>query len=160
MGEIAMDLSELIIKYQNLLQPVFGEQLRIDDSDEDRDWVAIILDGKQETFYFSLYGTECVHLYWCNECFIFDKHRNGLVSSDTYGEIVFEGTFDMERLPHLIVSLILQLKDCTYVTKEESVKGKTPSGYDTIKEYLITVKTKKRKQTKYQLANITIKSIV
>lgn len=155
-----MDLSELKIKHQNLLQPVFGEQLRIDDSDEDRDWAAIILDGKQEAFYFSLYGTDCIHLYWCNECFIFDKHRNGLVSSDTHGEIVFEGTFDMEQLPRLIVSLILQLKDCIYAAKEESVRGKTPSGYDTIKEYVITVKAKKREQTKYRLSNITIKPMI
>lgn len=155
-----MVIEELKIRYQNLLQPVFGDQLRIEDSDEDRDWVAVILDGEQEEFYFSLYGTKCVHLYWCNECFIFDKHRNGLVSSDTYGEIVFEGTFEMEQFPHLIVSLILQLKDCTYVSKEESIRGKTPSGYDTIKEYVITVRAKKRKQTKYQLSNITIKTII
>lgn len=108
----------------------------------------------------SLYGIDYVHLYWCNEYFIFDKHRNSLILSDTYGEIVFEKDFDIEQLPHLIVNLILQLKDCTFIAKEESVKGKMPSGYDDIKDYVIIAKTKKLKQSKYQLANITIKFII
>lgn len=155
-----MDIHELKTIYEDLLHPVFGEQFRIDDSDEDKDWVVILLDGEQEDFYFSLYGIDCVHLYWCNECFIFDKQRNHLVSSDTYGEVVFESDFDIEYLPHLIVDLIMQLKDCTYITKREIVKGKIPSGYDDIKEYVITAKTEKLNLQKYHLANITIEYVV
>lgn len=155
-----MDIHELKTIYEDLLHPVFGEQFRIDDSDEDKDWVVILLDGEQEDFYFSLYGIDCVHLYWCNECFIFDKQRNNLVSSDTYGEIIFESDFDIEYLPHLIVDLIMQLKDCTYITKREIVKGKIPLGYDDIKEYVITAKTGNLNLQKYQLANITIEYVV
>lgn len=154
-----MDIGELKTVYENLLRPVFGEQLRIDDSEQSSDWVAVILDGEQEDFMFSLYGTDCVHLFWCNECFIFDKHRNGLVSSDTYGEIVFEDNFDMEELPRLVVDLILQLKDCTFVSKKEIVKGKIPSGYDTVKDYIITARTNDADRSNYQLANIVIEYI-
>ena len=155
-----MDIHELKTIYEDLLHPVFGEQFRMDDSDEDKDWVVILLDGEQEDFYFSLYGVDCVHLYWCNECFIFDKQRNHLVSSDTYGEVVFESDFDIEYLPPLIVDLIMQLKDCTYITKREIIKGKIPSGYDDIKEYVITAKTGNLNLHKYQLVNITIEYIV
>ncbi len=155
-----MDIHEPKVIYRNLLHPIFGEQFRIDDSDEDKKWVVIILDGSQEDFYFSIYGIDCVHLYWCNECFIFDKQRNGLVSSDTYGEIVFEGNIDVESLPHLVVNLIIQLKDCTYITKKETVKGKTPSGYDDIKDYVIIAKTENLNRQKYQLSNITIEYVV
>ena len=155
-----MDIHKLKATYENLLYTVFGELLRIDDSDEDKNWVVVILDGSQEDFYFSLYGIDCVHLYWCNECFIFNKQRNGLVSSDTYGEIVFEGNLDIESLPHLVVNLIMQLKDCTYITKKEIIKGKTPSGYDDIKDYVIIAKTENLNQHKYQLSNITIEYVV
>ena len=134
-----MDIHELKTIYEDLLHPVFGEQFRIDDSDEDKDWVVILLDGEQEDFYFSLYGID---------------------SSDTYGEVVFESDFDIEYLPHLIVDLIMQLKDCTYITKREIVKGKIPSGYDDIKEYVITAKTENLNRQKYQLANITIEYVV
>ena len=102
-----MELGEVKTAYRDLLQPVFGELFRMDDSEEERNWIVIILDGKQEDFYLSLYGTDCVRLYWCNECFIFSKRRHDLVSSDTYGEIVFEGHFDAEDLPRLITGLIL-----------------------------------------------------
>jgi len=154
-----MDIGELKTRYRDLLQPVFGERFRIDDSEEAQDWVVILLDGSQEEFYFSLYGTDCVRLYWCNECFIFDKGRNDLVSSDTCGEIVYEADFDVEQLPRIITDLILQLKDCTYVAKQERVKGHIPSGYDDIKDYTITAKTNDFKQPAYQLANITIRYI-
>ena len=154
-----MNMGDLKIKYKTLLQPIFGQQFRIDDSEEDKNWIVIILDGEQEDFMFSLYGIDCVHLYWCNECFIFDKHRNALVSSDTYCEIVFEEDFEIERLPSLIAGLILQLKDCIYVTKEEIVKGETPSGYDKIKDYIITAKEPNLRQARYQLANITIEYV-
>lgn len=49
-----------------------------------------------------------------NQPFIFDKHRNLLVSSDTQGEIVFEKELDIEQLPLKIVDLILHLKDSIY----------------------------------------------
>ena len=155
-----MDIHELKTIYEDLLHPVFGEHFRIDDSDEDKDWVVILLDGEQTDFYFSLYGVDCVHLYWCNECFIFDKQRNHLVSSDTYGEVVFESDFDIEYLPYLIVDLIMQLKDRTYITKRETIKEKIPLGYDDIKEYVITAKTENLNRQKYQLANITIEYAV
>ena len=154
-----MKISELKKVYIDLLDPIFGDQLCVDDREEDRDWVTIILDGTQEEFFFSLYGVDCVRLYWCNECFIFDKNRNNLVSSDTYGEIVFEDDFDIEQLPHMIVTLIQQLKDSIYVEKKEIVRGKTLFGYDTIKDYLLTAKTHVLSKRRYQLANITIKYI-
>lgn len=155
-----MDIKELKEQYKNLLQPVLGEQLQIDDSEEAKNWIVFILDGAQEDFQLSLYGIDCVHLYWCNECFIFDKHRNALVSSDTYGEIVYEKDFEIEHLPSLVFDLILQLKDCVYVSKQEQIKGKTLFGYDNIKDYTITAKAKKLRQAKYQLANITIEYIL
>lgn len=151
-----MNINDLKIKYKTLLQPIFGSQFRIDDSEEDRNWVVIILDGEREDFMFSLYGIDCVHLYWCNQCFIFDKHRNALTSSDTYGEIVFEEDFEIEQLPSLIVDLILQLRECSYITKQEIVKGEIPSGYDKIRDYIITAKAINLRPTKYRLANITI----
>jgi len=155
-----MDIDELKTRYKDLLQPVFGEQFRIDDSDEDQDWVVILLDGKQEEFYFSLYGTDCVRLYWCNECFIFDKRRKELVSSDTYGEIVYEADFDVEELPRLVADLVLQLKDCAFITKEEQIRGKLPPPcYDDIKDYTITARTEDSKRPSYQLANIKIQYI-
>ena len=129
-----MNICELKVRYKDLLQPIFGEQFRIDDSEENENWAAIILDGKQEDFFFSLYGIDCVHLYWCNECFIFNKSRNILTSSDTYGEIVFEDNFEIEQLPLLVADLILQLKDCVFHSKKERMKGKIPSGYDDIKD--------------------------
>ena len=82
-----MEFHALIQQYVDLLRPHFGALLRVDDSEEEKEWVAIMLDGSEEEFFFSLYGMDCVHLYWCNECFILDCHRESLVSSDTYGEI-------------------------------------------------------------------------
>ncbi len=75
---------------------------------------------------FSIYGVDCIRLYWCNECFIFDNQRDHLVSSDTYGEIVVEEIFDVLQLPQIVVGLILQLQDCRFAGKKEIVKGKTP----------------------------------
>uniref|UniRef100_UPI00405661A2 hypothetical protein n=1 Tax=Agathobacter sp. TaxID=2021311 RepID=UPI00405661A2 len=77
-----MDISKLKTTYENRLKPIFREQFRIDDSEESSNWMTILLDGEQEEFSFSLYGNDCVHLYWCNECFIFDK--------SVYGEIIIE----------------------------------------------------------------------
>lgn len=140
--------------YQKALQPIFQEQFYILHDNDNT--VHILLDGKQQEFYFTLYGNDCVHLYWCKECFIFDYHRNGLVSSDTQGEIVFEGKIDKKELPKMIIELVLQLKDCIFLSKQEIIKGKTPSSYDMIKDYIIKAKTVKLSQKTYQLNNITI----
>lgn len=142
------------MRYEKALRPVFGDRLRIiHDSD---DFVTIILDGEQEDFCFTLYGTNQVRLYWCNECFIFDEQRNLLVSSDTYGEIVFEGKIDVQKLPQIIIELVLQLKDCTYIEKKETVKGKIPSGYDDVKDYVIRARTNDLTKSTFQLDNILI----
>lgn len=45
-----MELGEVKTAYRDLLQPVFGELFRMDDRKEDRNWIVIILDGKQEDF--------------------------------------------------------------------------------------------------------------
>lgn len=149
-----MVINELEILYENALCPSFGKQFRV--IHEDDDFATIILDGEQEDFFFSLYGTNCVRLYWCNECFIFDEWRNALVSSDTYGEIVYEGKINVQELPKMIVELIFQLKDCVYISKEETVIGKIPSGYDSIKDYVIQAGTKDSLKSTYRLGNILI----
>jgi len=46
-----MNMGDLKTKYKNLLQPIFGEQLCIDDGEENRNWVVILLDGKQKEFF-------------------------------------------------------------------------------------------------------------
>ena len=89
-------------------------------------------------------------------CFIFDEQRNELVSSDAYGEIVFEGNIDVQKLPKIIIELVLQLKDCTYVSKKETVKGKIPSGYDDMRDYVIQAQTNDPLKSTYQLENISI----
>lgn len=149
-----MNMAELETFYGTSLGPVFGAQFRI--VHERDDFVHIILDGEQEDFMFTLYGVGHVRLYWCNECFIFDNQRNDLVSSDTFGEIVFEGRIDEEKLPQTIVSLVLQLRDSAFVSKEERIKGKIPSGYDDIREYIIQAKTSQAQRSPYRLANILI----
>lgn len=151
-----MSLHKLKSIYRTLLSPAFGELLRIDDSDEDKDWIAVMLDGEREEFFVSLYGTDCARLFWCNECFIFDRRRDSLVSSDTFGEIVYERPFSEEELPHLIQSLVLRLKDCTYLQKEERVVGRTPSGWDKIRDYTILAKSPAPAKERWQLGNITI----
>ncbi len=148
-----MEIQELEEWYGKLLRPAFGDAFRI-EHDRD-DFVTILLDGDREDFFFTLYGTDSVRLYWCNECFIFDACRNALTSSDTYGEIVYEGTID-EGLPELIAALVLELKDCVFAGKEERVKGRIPSGYDSVKEYVIQAETEKAFKTGYQLGNIRI----
>lgn len=152
-----MVIKELEILYEKALRPVFGSQFHI-IHDQD-DFVSIILDGEQEDFFFTLYGTNCVRLYWCNECFIFDELRNNLVSSDTYGEIVFERKIDVQKLSDIIVELVLQLKDCTYISKKETVTGKIPSGYDDIKDYVILAGTSVPSKSTYQLGNILIEYV-
>lgn len=152
-----MTIKELEMLYEEALRPVFGSALRIlHDRD---DFVTVILDGEKEDFFFTLYGTDHVRLYWCNECFIFDKRRNELVSSDTYGEIVFEGNIDDQELPHTVVELVLQLRDCVYLRKEETVTGKIPSGYDDRKNYRIIAAVRNSAPNPYQLGNILIEFV-
>lgn len=149
-----MGITELEIFYEASLRPVFGAQFRI--VHERDDFVHIILDGEKEDFFFTLYGVGHVRLYWCNECFIFDNQRNGLVSSDTFGEIVFEGKIDIQKLPQTIADLVLQLRDSSFLSKKELVKGKIPSGYDDIRDYIIQAKTNDPQKNSYKLANIVI----
>lgn len=152
-------MDELKAIYERLLRPVFGGEFRIDDSGEHSNWVAVTLDGGRGDFYVSLYGTGCAHLYWCNQCFLFNQHRNDLVSSDTYDEIVYEAGFDSDELPRLIAGLIMQLKDCVYLSKKETVTGTIPSGYDDIKDYAIRLKAKDAGRPVYRLANITLEFV-
>ena len=79
-----------------------------------------------------------------------------MVSSDTYGEIVFEGKIDIQKLPQTIVDLVLQLRDSSFLSKKELVKGKIPSGYDDIRDYIIQAKTNDPQKNSYKLANIVI----
>ncbi len=146
-------MNEIEALYQKSLSPIFQEQFYVIHHSDN--CTNILLDGEQETFYFTLYGKDCVYLYWCNECFIFDCYRNLLVSSDTAGEIVYEGNLSMEELPKIVMELILQLKGCIFLSKQEIIKGQIPSGYDTTKDYIIQAKSKIPKKT-YQLSNITI----
>ena len=149
-----MSIIELENFFKESLYPVFGEQFRI--IHESDDFVHIILDGEKEDFFFTIYGTGHIRLYWCNECFIFDDQRNNLVSSDTFGEIVYEDKIDAEELPQIIVDLILQLKDSFFMSKKEKITGKIPSGYDDVKDYIIQAKTNDSQKSIYRLANILI----
>ena len=149
-----MDMKEFERLYEEALRPILGDCFRMIQDHEH--FVTFILDGEREDFLFTHYGTNHVRLYWCNECFIFDEQRNELVSSDAYGEIVFEGNIDVQKLPKIIIELVLQLKDCTYVSKKETVKGKIPSGYDDMRDYVIQAQTNDPLKSTYQLENISI----
>lgn len=70
--------------YQKALTPIFGEELHIIYDEDYDDCIIITLDGEKEDFGFALYGGDSLRLYWCNECFIFDKARNLLVSLLVY----------------------------------------------------------------------------
>lgn len=153
-----MSIAELVNIYQEVLTPFFGDELHIIYDEDHDDCITIILDGEKEDFAFTLYGVDSLRLYWCNECFIFDKARNLLVSSDTYGEIVYEEKIDIETLPHVVIELIKCLKDAVFVSKEEQVIGKTPWGYDDIKNYSIKVKgLESTLAAEYVIGNICIK---
>ena len=89
-----MDMKEFERLYEEALRPILGDCFRMIQDHEH--FVTFILDGEREDFLFTHYGTNHVRLYWCNECFIFDEQRNELVSSDAYGEIVFEGNIDVQ----------------------------------------------------------------
>ena len=47
----------------------------------------------------------------------------------------------------------------TYVAKKETVKGKIPSGYDDIKDYVIIAQTETTGKSPYQLGNITVEYV-
>ena len=149
-----MDITQLEARYEAALRPVFGPQLRIVHQRDD--FAHVILDGDQEDFHLTLYGTDHARLYWCNECFIFHRQRDQLVSSDTYGEIVYEGVVSADTLPPIIIDLILQLKDSEFLSKDQRVTGKTPSGYDEIRDYTIQAKTSNPPPRRCRLANILI----
>ncbi len=135
-----MSITELVDIYQQAFIPIFGDELHIIYDEEYDDFINIVFDGEKEEFYFTLYGINAVRLYWYNECFIFDKERNSLVSSDTQGEIVYEEKIEITTLPKIIIDLVKYLKDAVFISKEEQIIGKTPWGYDNIKTYVIKAK--------------------
>lgn len=151
-----MRITEIVNIYEEALAPIFGDELHIVyDGD---DCISIILDGGKEDFCFVLYGIDSLRLYWCNECFIFDKARNLLVSSDTYGEIVYEEKIDIATLPYMVIELVKHLKDAVFLSKEEQIIGKTPWGYDEIKSYEIRAKgLEGTLPSDYVIGNIRIK---
>lgn len=149
-----MSITELEMFYETALRPVFGSLLHI--VHERDDFAHVILDGEREEFFFTLYGTSHARLYWCNECFIFDSQRDSLVSSDTFGEIVYEGRVNAEELPQIIVNLVCQLNGGSFLAKEERAIGKVPSGYDDRKEYTIWAKKEGSQMQAYRLENIRI----
>ncbi len=138
--EKTMNITELVNIYQEKLTPLFGYELNVIYNEDYDDCISIVLDGEKEDFFFTLYGIDSLRLYWCNECFIFDKARNTLVSSDTAGEIVYEEEIDIATLPQIVIELVKYLKDVVFVSKEERIIGETPWGYDKIKKYEIKVK--------------------
>lgn len=150
------NMSELISWYETALRPAFGEELRV--VHERDDFAHVLLDGDREEFFFTLYSPGHLRLYWCNQCFIFDSQRDFLVSSDTFGEIVFEGEVDAEKLPPMLVALVLCLKDATFLDKKEWVTGKTPSGYDERRDYRIRAQTPVPRPP-FRLANIGIEFV-
>ncbi len=155
-----MSITELVNIYQEALTPIFGDGLNIIYDEEHDNCISIVLDGKKEDFAFTLYGVDSLRLYWCNECFIFDKARNLLVSSDTYGEIVYEEEIDIATLPYIVIELVRYLKDAVFVGKEEQIMGKTPWGYDYIKNYIIKAKCSDDiLTTNYVIGNICIKFV-
>lgn len=137
-----MSIVKVVNEYMNLLHPLFETELHAEFTDND-DFADIILDGEKQDFVLTIYGEGSLRLYWCNECFIFDRYRNHLTSSDTFGEIVYEEKIDINTLPNIITELIVYLKGTTFIKKEEYVIGKTTFGYDDIKNYKIMVKVER-----------------
>ena len=156
-----MNITDLVSVYQEALAPVFGDKLSIIFDEDYDNCVSINMDGAKEEFGFDLYGIDGVRLYWCNECFIFDRARNLFVSSDTYGEIVYEDKIDTATLPNMVIDLIYHLKDAAFVRKKEKTTGKTPFGYDIKKDYVIIAKRLDGVVSEdYVLGNICIKFCV
>lgn len=79
------------------------EELRIEYEDS-----CIIFDGDKEDFFLNIYDEKEARVYWCDNCFIFSIRRNLFTSSDTYGEIVYEGKVDERTLERGLFR-----KDCT-----------------------------------------------
>lgn len=151
-----MNMPELESWYETALRPAFGERLCV--VHERDDFAHVLLDGDREEFFFTLYGPGHLRLYWCNQCFIFDSRRDSLVSSDTFGEIIFEGEVNAEKLPPILVALVLRLKDAVFLDKKEWVTGKIPSGYDERKGYHIRAQTPVPRAP-FRLANIWIEFV-
>ena len=151
-----MNMPELESWYETALRPAFGERLCV--VHERDDFAHVLLDGDRGEFFFTLYGPGHLRLYWCNQCFIFDSRRDSLVSSDTFGEIIFEGEVNAEKLPPILVALVLRLKDAVFLDKKEWVTGKTPSGYDERKGYHIRAQTPVPRAP-FRLANIWIEFV-
>ena len=53
--------------------------------------------------------------------------------------------------------LVLRLKDRTFAGKEETIKGKIPSGYDDVKDYVVLAATDDPAEAPYRLGNILIR---
>ncbi len=156
--EKTMNITELVNIYQEKLTLLFGDELNVIYDEDYDDCISIVLDGEKEEFFFTLYGVDALRLYWCNECFIFDKARYTLVSSDTAGEIVYEEEIDIATLPQMVIELIKYLKDVIFVSKEERIIGETLRGYDKVKKYEIKVKCLEGAlAADYVIGNICIK---
>ena len=138
-GAVCMSIVGIVDEYINLLQPFFETELYAEYVDN-YDFANIILDGENQNLILTVYREDSLRLYWCNECFIFDRYRSHLTSSDTFGEIVYEEKIDINTLPNIITELIGCLKGTTFINKEETVIGKTTFGYDDIKNYKIMAK--------------------
>ena len=153
-----MNIIDLANEYINILQPFFETNLRI--VYEGDNYVEIILGEDEKEFILVIYREDQSRLYWCDECFIFDKARNLLVSSDTYGEIVYEEKIDTETLPRIICELVNCLKDAVFIDKKEIVIGETPFGYDKIKNYIIRARLAEGViKEDYKLGNILIQFV-
>ena len=143
----------LAARYERILRPAFGE---LSVSDADGGFVQISLDGEDGDFALALYGPGHARVYWEGECFIFDSRREELTSSDTFGEIVYEGEVCGERLLRMVAELVLWLKDCAFIGKEEDVRGRTLSGYDEVRDYTVYVRTADPLKVSCRLDNITL----
>lgn len=146
-----MDILSLAAQYEAMLRPAFRE---LSVSDAGGGFVQIALDGAD--FALALYDPGHVRVYWEGECFIFDSRREELTASDTFGEIVYEGAVDGNTLPRMATDLVLWLKDCALLGKEETVRGRTPSGYDEVRDYVLHVRTAEARKASLHLRNITL----
>lgn len=147
------DSKELIKQYSERIRKEVQEDIRIEYEDN-----CIILDGDKEELFITIYDENEARVYWCNNCFIFSASRNLFTSSDTYGEIVFEGKVTEQNLCDLVIDLLLHIKDTLPIQISEEEIGKIPSGYDTIKNYYIEISGNKNSPL-YVLGNIQIKYI-
>jgi len=153
-----MNIVDIANEYINILQPFFETELHI--VCEDDNYAEIILDEDETELILVIYREDSVRVYWCNECFIFDKARNLLVSSDTFGEIVYEDKIDSETLLCIICELVSGLKDAIFIDKKEFIIGETTFGYDKIKNYIIRARVMDGViKEDYKLGNILIQFV-